>query len=354
MQNNKFIFLSFFIILLLSGFMLSSTDSTLVSPKQKISSETIVRRAAFDFGSGSLRLQIADVDRETNRIIQTLFSDKVIVELSQSLSKSSDGTFDQNTQETALKAVQNLLQKAELYQAEEVTGIATEAFRLAKNGQELVDLIRSRLGVSFRIIPQDEEGEVGFASAVSVAQADPDKTIVWDIGGGSLQIVARNGSDYDIYKEQLGKVPMKNYIISQLQHKDVDQTFSPNPISKEQAIQAIRYVKEKGQEMPEELVAKLHDPEVKVLGIGAHPASIRCLHRPYTVEEAREKIFELVGLDDDELQQLYPSGIAYVLSDTILVYGTMLATGIAEVQYIDTMSGNTAGVLTTPSYWEGM
>ncbi len=51
----------------------------------------IVRRAAFDFGSGSIRLQVADVDTETNQVLKSIYSDVLKTFLSSDLARQAEG-----------------------------------------------------------------------------------------------------------------------------------------------------------------------------------------------------------------------------------------------------------------------
>lgn len=316
----------------------------------------IVTRAAFDFGSGSVKLQVAEVDLSNNHIVKTLYAEKIPVDLSQDLSQSIDAKFSPEIQAEAVRVMTQLKNRAEAYQPEAYSGVATEAFRIAKNGQELIDSIREKVGIPLKIISQEEEAIVGFAAAVSTKGIAAQDALVWDIGGGSLQIVTQVGDSYEIFKANLGKVPMKNFIISELQCKDVNQTYSPNPISAEHGIQAIQFVKEQTGEIPAKILEKLADPKVVVLGIGAQPKSVRYPDRGYTSDDVYAHIQRGLNLSDqDILKMFYQDAIpAYVVSDLILVYGVMTTVGIENVQFVETVSGNSSGVMITPSYWEGI
>ncbi|PJD97062.1 MAG: hypothetical protein CK425_04720 [Parachlamydia sp.] len=316
----------------------------------------IVTRAAFDFGSGSVKLQVAEVDLSNNRIVKTLYAEKIPVDLSQDLSQSIDAKFSPEIQAEAVRVMTLLKNRAAAYQPEAYSGVATEAFRIAKNGQELIDSIREQVGIPLKIISQDEEAIVGFAAAVSTKGIAASEAVVWDIGGGSLQIVTQIGDSYEIFKANLGKVPMKNFIISELQCKDVNHTYSPNPISPEDGTLAIQFVKEQTGEIPAMILEKLADPKIVVLGIGAQPKSVRYPDRGYTSDDVYAQIQRGLNLSDQDILKMFDQDAipAYVVSDLILVYGVMTTVGIENVQFIETVSGNSSGVMITPSYWEGI
>ncbi len=46
-----------------------------------------------------------------------------------------------------------------------------------------------------QIIPQREEGEIAFFSALASGEINPEEAVVWDIGTGSLQITTANTSE---------------------------------------------------------------------------------------------------------------------------------------------------------------
>lgn len=68
----------------------------------------VERRAAIDIGSGGTKVAIADIDTETNQIVQIVLDTSFPVPYQASLDKSVDGTFDVETKELGLKALKKL------------------------------------------------------------------------------------------------------------------------------------------------------------------------------------------------------------------------------------------------------
>lgn len=85
---------------------------------------------------------------------------------------------------------------------------ATSAMREAENGQEVVDLVRTRSGVSIDIISGDEEADTIFAAGGLKSILDKKKTYLYvDVGGGSTEIVVyANGVKADERSFRLGTV----------------------------------------------------------------------------------------------------------------------------------------------------
>lgn len=80
----------------------------------------------------------------------------------------------------------------------EVWLVGTAALRKADDGINLVHALENKIqdelhmDTNFRILSQDDEGEYGFISATIKTNSDQDNSIVWDIGGGSMQITGKN------------------------------------------------------------------------------------------------------------------------------------------------------------------
>ncbi len=165
------------------------------------------RRAAFDIGSGRIKLQVSDVDTRTNKIASVVFTDTASVALREDLANSLNGRLSSEIQNQTVEAIGKLMKKAALHQPEAYHGIGTEGLRLAENGQALVERIEKETGLPVTIVSQEEEGILGFISAVNESDVDPEKAISWDFGGGSFQITAKCGDHYCVYQGRIGKVP---------------------------------------------------------------------------------------------------------------------------------------------------
>lgn len=319
---------------------------------------TVERRAAFDIGSGNIKMLIADVDTDTNQLLDYIYADSYKVLFSASLASNPDGIFSEQVIDQAKKAFAVLLQRAEIYHPQSYVGIATEAFRTAKNGQQVAETLSCHFSFPIRIIPQSEEGELGFESAVAHSKGDPENAVVWDIGSGSFQISWKELNKIHSYTGRLGKVPTKNLILS-IQGKPITETSSPNPISQAEAEQAQLMLIQKFPVIPETLQKKLSHPNTLVYGIGA-------IHHPnvatstglsiYTPETIQKLLQERFGLTDKNFGDFLVA--QYWVSDLVFVNSLMSYLGINQVLDVQSfdpagipVSGNTVGILIRPSYW---
>lgn len=317
----------------------------------------IVRRAAFDIGSGKISVQVSDVDLTINKIVNVLFTRFARVHLREDLVKSLEGRFSDEACHQTVRAIQELMEKIAPFQAEAYHAIATESLRLAKNGDALAQQIEKETGIPVTIVSQEEEGILGFISAVNEATVDPDEAISWDFGGGSFQITTKCKEGYCIYQGRLGKIPLKIALLD-IQGKGADQTLTPNPISKSHAFEAFQFIKDNLNDVPYELIQKLNSPNVMVLAVGINPlwGMKQCFH--FDKLRIFEELESRLNLDDEaiRIKDAMPmdrwDAAVYVASNLILAYGIMDALGINHVQYVGTESANAIGVLLSPHYWE--
>ncbi len=319
----------------------------------------IERRGAIDIGSGSIKILVADVDTGSGHIVKNVFSEKIEVLLSEDLASSHDGSFSRAVQLKTKEAIATCIQDVSFYETDKLYGVATEAFRRANNGGSVAREISEELNVPIRIISQDEEGEVGFLSAVEISGEDPEHVVVWDNGSGSFQISWKEPNTIASYKESYGKVPVRDLIIYDIQGKAVELNSTPNPISYEDAENALALIVTKFKDAPRSLREKVRDPATKILGVGAiHHGNIACstglgFYSPNIIDDLIES---RLGGDDEAFGG--GADAKYWVSDLILTQAVMSYLGFNEVAVVRLLGdldipapGNTAGIAIKSSYW---
>lgn len=307
----------------------------------------VERRLAIDVGSGGTKVAIADVNTETNQIEQIILDTSFPVPYQASLDKSSDGNFDETTKALGLKTFKEIKDLSEQHQVQRITAIATSAFRKANNAKEFVEEIERQTNIQVRIIPQREEGEIAYFSAMADGRFSPEEVVVWDIGTGSLQMTTQNATQgISVYMgEQMGSVAFKTYIIEAIQDKDVEEINSPNPLTEEDLKLADRYARAFGRKAYPIIKEKIKTG--KVVGIGRlFYHSIRPLAAEgdvITRDGLRAYINEALNKSDEELNNPY----AYVdVSNCILTLAIMKSLHIQEIHPIETTT--TRGLLVHP------
>ena len=167
----------------------------------------VVRVAAIDCGTNSIRLLIADVPQgaEDARDLADVERDMIITRLGQGVDRT--GMLDP-------AAIQRTLDAARLYQERiEDAGVAdviiaaTSASRDASNRADFVEGIRAITGIEPRVITGAEEAALSFVGAISSLPRDL-KTpyLVVDIGGGSTEFVLGHSAVEQAVSVNMGSV----------------------------------------------------------------------------------------------------------------------------------------------------
>ena len=149
--------------------------------------------SAFDIGSGTTKLKVAKVNACTRKIIQTITYMTSPVAYAQDL-KENNGAYSNKIMVFGTKAMERFLSVAKNFKSDKILGVATSAFRRAANGVDLIKSWNKKFGLNFRVIDQREEALIGYDS---VKLNHNEKYAVWDIGGGSMQVVENtDGTPY--------------------------------------------------------------------------------------------------------------------------------------------------------------
>ena len=146
----------------------------------------MTRVAAFDCGTNSLRLLIADLDVDAGTSDE-LVREMRIVRLGQGVDRT--GRIADASLQRAFAAVEEYMDIVQQHDVAEIRFCATSATRDAENSEEFVDGIRERVGVTPDVIDGDEEARVSFSGATRDLPPLPEPLLVIDIGGGSTELI---------------------------------------------------------------------------------------------------------------------------------------------------------------------
>ncbi|WP_169251786.1 Ppx/GppA phosphatase family protein [Brevibacterium sp. 'Marine'] len=144
-----------------------------------------MRVAAFDCGTNSLRLLIADVAADGT--LTDLRRETRIVRLGQGV--DATGEFAPEALERTFAVAQEFAEVAADYQPEKLRFVATSASRDVKNRDEFFAGIFSILGVVPDVIAGEEEARLSFLGATAGLTDADGPYIVMDLGGGSTELV---------------------------------------------------------------------------------------------------------------------------------------------------------------------
>jgi exopolyphosphatase / guanosine-5'-triphosphate,3'-diphosphate pyrophosphatase len=149
-----------------------------------------VRIAAIDIGSNSIRQIVADVSPAGQiRVVDEM---KAMPRLGEGV--EATGALSPASIDAAVSAVQRMVTLARQLGAIRIEVVATSAVRDATNAADFTDRVAAVTGESVRILSGEAEALLCFRSALAHFELGAGRTVVMDIGGGSLELVlAKDG-----------------------------------------------------------------------------------------------------------------------------------------------------------------
>ncbi|HEU5049187.1 MAG TPA: hypothetical protein VFU00_02620, partial [Gemmatimonadales bacterium] len=145
----------------------------------------MTRLAAIDVGSNSIRLLVADYDASTGLSVIDEVRDQP--RLAQGL--ATTGRLDEAAMQHALQVLARMREICERRGVERISAVATSAVREASNGEEFIRRAQESVGIPLRIIDGNTEAALSYRSVAHHFNLDASRTLVADIGGGSLELI---------------------------------------------------------------------------------------------------------------------------------------------------------------------
>src|SRR5215813_13355184 len=140
--------------------------------------------AALDLGTNNCRLLMAARSEDGGLRVVDGFSR--IVRLGEGLAHT--GRLSEAAMARAYQALAACAQRIEARQPVAVGCVATQACRVAKNGQTFLNRVRTDLGLSFEVITPEEEARLSVLGCANLLEPERDFAMIVDIGGGSTEL----------------------------------------------------------------------------------------------------------------------------------------------------------------------
>lgn len=329
-------------------------------------------RAAIDFGSGAVKIQMVEVDNEENRIVgESLLAKYVPLGLTEDVA-AHDGFISEEMKQKATDILQRFKEEALKAAARvgqnevEFTGIATAVFRKAQNGNDLLQIFEKNLGIRFQILPQDEEGKLGFLTAKALYPSTPEALLLaWDSGNGSFQMTTKEGENYQIYQGPLGHGTVRVLLSKEIRHDPILQTHeSGNPVFKKEAIELTQKIKEHLPSLPAWLKEKLSSDEVLIATFGDGESIFALVSQALAYLDGTKEPAQQATISFSDVQRVIDSFIEQedeifieaglhckTLTSALHLSAIMEHLGIQVIHYKRSI-GNTPGMLIAPQLWE--
>ena len=177
-----------------------------------------MRYAAIDIGSNAIRLLIADIIENNGSIS---FKKNTLVRVP--LRLGDDAFIQQNLSEKKsadlVKTMQAFRNLMDVYKVTDYMAFATSAMREAKNGLEIVQLIKETAAIDLEIINGQKEARIIYSNH-SEESIDKSKNYLYiDVGGGSTELsLFSNGKLFASHSFNIGTIRI-------LDNQDKDETW---------------------------------------------------------------------------------------------------------------------------------
>ena len=232
------------------------------------------RFAAIDLGTNSCRMIVVQKTPEKIYPFKTLDAASVPVYLGEKLATS--GKLSEEAMERSITALEGFVRRFDKWKPQKITAVATESFRRAENSQEFVDTINEKLNIQFEIISPQKEMYYALLSCRNLFKQQRPFGLLFDIGGGSLQIawldmqVAKNPKIINILSLPSGLAILKD-------------TFGINAISDEVLEKIKQSIATQLKEFDDknEISYNIEKNQVSAVGASGVLTSLTCLQYGY-------------------------------------------------------------------------
>ncbi|MFN3522397.1 MAG: Ppx/GppA phosphatase family protein [Phenylobacterium sp.] len=166
---------------------------------------------ALDLGTNNCRLLIASPAGSGFRVVEAYSR---IVRLGEGLSQS--GRLSEAAMDRALAALKVSAEKVRRRRVVRLKAIATQACRMADNGQAFVDRVAEETGLKLQIITPREEAQLSVAGCLNLLDRSAAAALVVDVGGGSTELswvdLSDEGFDGDPGRLAPGQLPIRAWL----------------------------------------------------------------------------------------------------------------------------------------------
>ncbi len=307
--------------------------SSSCSPRTSRPDPCLERRAVFDIGSGSTKLKIADLNICEGRILRIVFEKARPVDYAAALSKSSAQMLSGNIRKQGVSAIESLIAESKSLSPRKSIAIMTGVFRKAQNANDFRAHLQRRFGFRFQILTQAFEARYGFESVRASLKEAPERLVVWDIGGATMQLIARQNDSWVMDLKDVASVSFKEKFIKEVLKKDPRKTYSPNPVGEENVARGIQLARSFARRVSAEMKFALNTPTARVVGIGGvHRFSIAGQtqkKQSYRLSDLMKALKKRAAMGDKQLGGEYA---ATEVTNLMLVAGFLEELAIQKVE----------------------
>jgi exopolyphosphatase/guanosine-5'-triphosphate,3'-diphosphate pyrophosphatase len=140
--------------------------------------------AALDLGTNNCRLLVARPHEESFEVVDSFSR---IVRLGEGV--ASSGRLNERAIARTIAALRVCARIISRHKVGQLRCVTTEACRRARNGSEFLDRVKRVTGLTFEILPHEEEARLALLGCVPLIDPAAEHVLLVDIGGGSTEFL---------------------------------------------------------------------------------------------------------------------------------------------------------------------
>jgi exopolyphosphatase/guanosine-5'-triphosphate,3'-diphosphate pyrophosphatase len=162
----------------------SDGERPTVASSGRTADPTVPFYAALDLGTNNCRLLVAAPRDHGFRVVDAFSR---IVRLGEGIAQT--GRLNEAAMQRAIEALKICAAKLAERQVRRARLIATEACRAAENGRAFIERVHAETGLLLEIVSRETEARLAVAGCAALIDPDASGAILFDIGGGSSELV---------------------------------------------------------------------------------------------------------------------------------------------------------------------
>lgn len=280
------------------------------------------RISVIDIGSNSVRLLIADVNRDgIKELHKSLNTTRLYKAISQ------DYKLDSESMQRTADAIAEYVKIAEDNSSDEVYMFATAAVRVAVNRGDFVRLIKDKTKIIPEIISEEKEAAMAFAGV----ECDEVCGVI-DIGGASTEAaVGSNGHIISAKSSKIGAVKCKEILKTDVSLKDIE--YLAESILLNECKETIAVIKNLGKVKWFGVGGTITTMAAMLRGLEHYDSSI-INQTDITPKEVDKMIKSIINLDIEDRKKI--KGLQESRAD-IIVYGLVILKTIMKYCDMESM-----------------
>jgi len=170
--------------------------------------------AAIDIGSNAARLLINEV-KEANGKAEFTKLNLLRIPLRLGFDVFTKGEIGPERKQMVINTMKIFSEMMTMYKVEHYRACATSAMRDAKNGQEIIDIVKEQADINIEIITGDEEATLIYENHVAEGLDKDFAYLYVDVGGGSTELTfyENNEMQYE-HSFNIGTIRLLNGLVT--------------------------------------------------------------------------------------------------------------------------------------------